>query len=53
MLKDIDGEIRAVLLAGDPLPHSVQNVREVVARACLLRQEIERSRADDVPSSRS
>ena len=52
MLKDIDGEIRAVSRAGDSVPHAVAKLREIVARACLLRRELERTRAGDTPASR-
>ena len=52
MLKDIDAETREVLRMGNPVPHAVRKVREVVARACLLRRERESTRTDDAPSSR-
>ncbi len=53
MLKDIDDEIRAVLASGEHLPRAISSVREVVARACLLRREIERNPAGETPSSHS
>jgi hypothetical protein len=38
ILNDIDQSIAEVIGAGEPVPAAVQQVREVVAQACLIRR---------------
>lgn len=51
MLKDIDTEIRTALSEGVSVPHAIAELREIVARACLLRRELERT-GGHTPASR-
>lgn len=46
ILADIDGEIDALVRAGVPVPRRVRDLREISARACLLREEAERRSQD-------
>lgn len=39
ILNDIDQSIAELTGSGDPVPATVRQVREVVALACLMRQE--------------
>ncbi len=53
MIKDIDEEMRLVAKSDRPVPRTVAELREIVARACLLRQELDHERGNEIPARRS
>lgn len=46
ILRDIDDEMHSLADAGAAVPQAVRELRDVVARACLMREEAERQRED-------